>query len=133
DVQVRDNSGSSLMTEAARRGALEMGQILAESGASLTVDNLENRTPLHFAAEEGHREFVQWLLEQGSSEVVENKDVKGKTALQLAIEGKGDLSLVKMLIDHGADVKTVDSDTNTLLTSAAIHNKLDVARYLVEK
>jgi ankyrin repeat protein len=134
------NRGSYLLIETVcEAGYIEIGRMLAESGATVDIstacslglkDQVEallketpslvktkrkmfDYEPLHCAAECGHPEIVEMLLDAGA-------DVNGHngwkfTPLHLAVIGaregwvtENHLKICRMLIQHGTDVKAID-------------------------
>lgn len=65
---------------------------------------------LRWAAENGHGEIVQALLQKGAD--VNAKDAQGRTALMLAVE-RGHAAAVQVLLEHGADVNLKDVQNQT--------------------
>lgn len=71
------------------------------------------RTPLHWAAQHGHVEVVQTLIDNGAD--VNARDVFGRTPLHLAV---GHPRIISLLLDAGANVDARDSLSNTPLHRA---------------
>lgn len=88
--------GSGALVLAAEEGKLDMVRYLLEQGADVDEVGIENPTDerheeyvgsaLHRAAFKGHEDVVRVLLEKGAN--VELKDMRGRTALDLARAGK---------------------------------------------
>jgi ankyrin repeat protein len=76
---------------------------------------------LYLAAEEGHAQTVQILLDNGVN--VNAHDSLGSTALDFAAPS-GHEETMKILLQNGADVKSTDIYGNTILHWAAPHQKL---------
>ena len=87
--------GSHALRRAARRGSVDVAEVLLENGANvnemfqLSESIGEERvrdwgTALHFAAEEGRVEFAKWLLSKGADRTL--TDWKGRTAGDVARE-----------------------------------------------
>ena len=70
---------------------------------------------LRWAAENGHGEIVQALLQKGAD--VNAKDAQGRTALMLAVE-RGHAAAVQVLLEHGADVNLKDAQNQTAVMRA---------------
>ena len=74
--------------------------LLAEDPALVSArDYLYRRTPLHFAANNGHRQAAELLLAKGAD--VETRDKNGDTALDRA-EAMGHPELSTLLRQDGA-------------------------------
>jgi len=59
---------------------------MAHAGADVESKHNYEKTPLSFAAANGHLEVVKFLVNEGGADV-ESKDWKGNTALDLAWQG----------------------------------------------
>src|SRR5699024_8125815 len=71
------------------------------------------------------------LLEKSAQINAVNSD--GRTALHTAISGNGNLEMVKLLVEKGADVTVKDKEGLTLVDHALSKRKMDIVMYLVEK
>ncbi|XP_014205114.1 myotrophin [Copidosoma floridanum] len=61
---------------------------------------IDNRTPLHYAADYGQKEVVRYLLDKGAD--IHAKDKHGITVILAAI-WEGHTDVVKLLLENGAD------------------------------
>jgi len=133
--EIRDIYGNSLLHYAAREENTELINLLIEKGADpllqnergetplhwavanaevvsllvkydVDVKDRDGRTPLHWAVKFGNRDAVEILLRHGAS--VDATDKYGFTPLKLALfEGSPKhIQIAKLLIEHGADVKS---------------------------
>ena len=90
-------------------------------------------TPLHYACREGNLEIVKFLLENGSNN---NKTNRYSTIYPIfdAITSNNEktlFSILKLLIDNGADVNNSDSFGNTLLHYAVDRENKDLIELLI--
>ena len=129
DVNRKDFSGDTLLHEAALGRHYEIAELLLNQGAHVNVtDDFRERTPLHLAAECGESD-----IEYGESDIVElllvhhaginEGDRNGDTPLHYAARG-GNLSAVRVLLDHGADPTVWNKQNRTAA---------DVAEYRITK
>ena len=111
-------------------------------------------TPLHFAAEAGQTDIVEYLIAKGADVNAEN--IKGETPIQFAADKGhkkvvklliekgadfslhlaarlGDIARVKSSIEDGADVNTKDIGGDTPLHIAAAKGHEEVVKLLIEK
>jgi ankyrin repeat protein len=75
------------------------GSRLLEKGADVECKSNNGRTPLWWAAENGHEAAVKLLLEKGAD--VESKDDDGQTLLsRAAIHGHSHEAVLKLLVER---------------------------------
>ncbi|MHB0945986.1 MAG: ankyrin repeat domain-containing protein [Sedimentisphaerales bacterium] len=89
-----------------------------------------NRTPLHLAAMNGHREMAEMLLSKGSD--INAKDSDGNTPLHFAAAG-GHLDLCGFLLEKGADVNAKNRQGQTPLDMSAFNGHQETAELLIAK
>jgi len=89
--------------------------LLHEKGCPLDEHDFRGRTPLHFAASEGHDVCTAMLIEKGAN--VNSKTHAGTTALHW-VAVLGNQKIAKVLIDAGADVNARNNDGYTPLDRA---------------
>ncbi|KIM91304.1 hypothetical protein PILCRDRAFT_762631, partial [Piloderma croceum F 1598] len=108
--------GRTPLQQAACLNDPEIAEILLANGADISGTTHGGQTPLHFAIACGFEHTTEVLLQGGIGINVRNND--GRTPLMLASETppKAEDSplesiyttMVKMLIDHGADIHVTD-------------------------
>jgi ankyrin repeat protein len=87
-------------------------------------------TPLHLAAEKGHKDIVELLLAKGAD--VNARNFTGKTPLQVAAVN-GWKKVVELLLAHKADVNLPDNHGVTPLLWAEQSGKKDIAELLRQR
>jgi ankyrin repeat protein len=107
---------------ACRTGELAIAQLLLQHGADINAKGHFGATGLHWAAHNGHREVVRWLLEAGANPNL--RDIKfHSTPAGWAIEN-GHRDLVKQIVEHGAMVD---------VREAANYGLVDRVRQLIDE
>jgi len=82
-VDLRDSTNRTAFMFACTGPNLKLVTLLHRRGANVNdIDSHESWTPLMFAAAEGHRDVVQYLLNNGANPTAE--DVDGETAATFA-------------------------------------------------
>ena len=127
DVNVRSNAGVTAFLLAAVRGDVYMGKLLLTSGAKMVSDGM-GRNALMSAASGEHLEFMQMLLDAGSS--LDAVDAGGCTALIHAAE-QGKQKAVALLTSVGANVNARTCYGGTALMFAASKGRIDIVRTLI--
>ena len=141
DVKAIDKEGKTPLHAAAGGKSGRAIDLLLANGADIeAVDKTEyKRTPLHLAAESGNAEAMKILIDRGANlkndqtlfavigrfkpgkvkqEIVELLLKKGAAiapGLLYSAVSHGDINVVKLLIDRGADVNEFDDYDNTTL------------------
>ncbi|RYP54743.1 hypothetical protein DL768_000567 [Monosporascus sp. mg162] len=91
----------------------------------------KGQTPLSWAAENGHKEIVQLLLDKGAE--IDAKDKYGWTPLSRAAE-KGHKEIVQLLLDKGAEIDAKNNyGRRTPLSWAAEKGHGGVVQLLLDK
>lgn len=107
-------------------------EALLAAGANASATNDMGEPLLHVAAAKGSEPLVRVLMTHGADvnarAVHKGHQIDGRTALMAAV-GSNDLTLVKLLLEHGADPFAKDSSGFTALAFAEIFGKR-VANYL---
>ncbi|XP_052077387.1 uncharacterized protein LOC127715390 isoform X2 [Mytilus californianus] len=101
-----------------------------DKGQGVNKKNINGKTPLHLACQNGHMNCVQCLL--NNTAVVNDTDSKKRTALHYACEA-GNESIVKYLITNNASVNNKDLEGMTPLHVACEKGHQYVVKFLVEK
>jgi ankyrin repeat protein len=87
---------------AAADGNVEEMARLVDAGAAVHPYDDLSRTPLHYAAEEGHCQAAAWLLAHGADINANDYDKIGETPLSLAVQ-RSHPAMVALLLRRGAD------------------------------
>jgi ankyrin repeat protein len=102
DVTLKNQFGTSALTEAAIIGSAPVVDALLKAGADPNIRNPEGETPLMAAARSGHVEAARRLLE-AHADINAKEDWGGQSALMWAA-AQSQAEMVRFLASHGADV-----------------------------
>lgn len=121
NINIRDQRLDNPLLYAGAEGKLDFVKAAIAAGADTTITNRFGGTALIPAADRGHVEVVRELLANSDVDVNHINNL-GWTALLEAVilgdGGKNHQEIVKLLIDHGANVNLADHDGVTPLQHA---------------
>ncbi|XP_051749523.1 histone-lysine N-methyltransferase EHMT1a isoform X1 [Ctenopharyngodon idella] len=114
----------------AKRGELQriLHMLVEGVDPNLRMDSEKRKTPLHCAAEEGHKEICHILVQAGAN--LDMCDVEQRTPLMYACENNH-LETVKYLLKAGASTGHKDMRGSTCLHLAARGGHTGVLQYLL--
>ncbi len=116
--------------ESAQLGKLDQVERLVSEGTAVDVVDPDHRTPMMFAAFNGHTAVIGFLLEKGAE--VDNRDINGRTALMYASSGPFE-ETVKLLLAKGAEVNVQGTlEGFTALMTAAAEGQIEIVRLLLD-
>ncbi|XP_014672088.1 PREDICTED: protein fem-1 homolog B-like [Priapulus caudatus] len=130
----KDGMAITLYAILENKTAEEVGELL-ETPYS---EDGQKTTPIIVAARHGNDKMVKMLLTKFSANIEQTGTVKfdgymieGATALWCAA-AEGHMNVVKVLVEHGADVNHPTSTNSTPLRAACFDGRLDIVKYLVQ-
>ncbi len=122
----------SMLHRSVDRNDLSGVQREVTAGASLESTDHRDKTPLHLAAEQGHMQIVEYLVENGANVNATTPAKYGEvTPLRYAIANE-DYQMVRYLIQNGADVNHANQGGWTPVITAARVGNLDIIRLLLD-
>jgi len=104
NINAKDNYGYTALRWATQNGNIPAMKLLLDSGANTEIRCNLGRTPIFHTND--HEEALSLLMKKGAN--INAKDREGKTALRLATQ-IGDIPLMKLLLDSGADTEIGDN------------------------
>ncbi|KAM9343133.1 uncharacterized protein ankrd50l [Pholidichthys leucotaenia] len=132
DENHKDDLGWTPLHAAACEGYRAVCAALTEQGSMARIGemDIEGRTPLILAAQEGHWSTVKLLLDRQSP--IDHRAYDGHSALSAALlESQADVA--ELLMRRGADTDVRDAEGRPLLYLLVLEGHLDMANLLIEK
>lgn len=131
DPNTQDGRGWCPLMWASAEGHKEIVDLLLEHGADPNVVNYLGRSAIMYAANYGFCDITKALLEKGA---IPNpsREFTDHPPLSAAAD-KGHLEVVKLLVEHGANVKHKGKDNKTALDISMEAGHGEVAKYLRNK
>ena len=118
NVSQTDENGDTPLHVAAYDHLVDICQLLVDHKADVTSVNNEGQTPLHKAFDGYWSDTAAVCCPLITNESVNVADRHGNRALYIAVRN-GDIQIVQMLLDCGADVNALNEDGQTPLHTAA--------------
>ncbi|XP_008104963.2 fibronectin type 3 and ankyrin repeat domains protein 1 isoform X2 [Anolis carolinensis] len=132
DVNMKNSSGKDSLMIACFAGNLDIAQYLRSKGASWQARDLGGCTAMHWAADGGHCDVIEWMIQDGCEVDPKDTGLEWTPLMRLcALTGKTDVAT--LFIDAGASVNIRDKDGKTPLMIAALNNHEDLVTLLLER
>jgi len=129
-INAQTNQGNTPLILAAANGHTECVRLLLDAGAKTEEHNESGHTALMEAASNGHVDVAKLLITKGASINTHSHEFK-ESALTLACY-KGQLEMVKFLLEAGADQEHKTEEMHTALMEASMDGHVEVARLLLD-
>ncbi|WP_244864552.1 ankyrin repeat domain-containing protein [Paenibacillus sp. J23TS9] len=121
DLNIRDHNLNNVLLYAGAEGFLEIVKLAIGAGANTKLTNRFGGTALIPASERGHVEIVEELLTHSDIDIDHINNLHWTALLEAVILGNGGekhQKIVRLLVDHDADVHIADGDGITPLHHA---------------
>nr|XP_018901453.1 PREDICTED: ankyrin repeat domain-containing protein 13B [Bemisia tabaci] len=106
---------------------------MACSRTRMTIEEIEAKYPLHLLVWDNQYEKLNKLLTKGvTAEELEKIDARGRTPLMLAVT-LGYLESARVLVDHGADIKTENKEGWTVVQEAVATGDPELVQLILER
>jgi ankyrin repeat protein len=102
DVNSTDDDGTTPVMEAFCNGELEAAKVLVERGSDLLCVDNDGWNALHYAAEGGDLDCVEWLLANAAIDV-NSVDLFGEASIAKALSSN-ELNAANLLVEKGANL-----------------------------
>ncbi|XP_074599566.1 palmitoyltransferase ZDHHC17-like [Brevipalpus obovatus] len=129
-VEKEDTSNYDIV-KATQHGALDRVKQLIDDGYDVHQQDSEGVTVLHWAAINNRLEIASYLLSKGADVNAIGGDLRS-TPINWAVR-QGQLKMVVLLLQHGADPAILDSEGYNCLHLAAQFGFTSIAAYLIAK
>ncbi len=129
-----NKASMSSLSRAAADGDTRKCSELIENGAKIDAKTLLGDTAIIYAAMNGRRETLEYLISKGAS--VDIYDVEHKTPLLAAVEycsGHELIEIMKVLLDVHADTEITDNLGKTVLWHAVRRKNAEAVNLLIQK
>jgi ankyrin repeat protein len=134
DVNARSEAEKTALMAAAEKGRLEVARFLTEHGADINAPDSWGFSALVRALKNGHWDVARLLVEKGAD--VNSKPTEQHSFTQTPFTmaaSFGDPGMLQFLLDHGADIETVNGDGKTALLIVAEIGCVDCVRLLIDR
>ncbi len=134
DINLRDDNLNNVFLYAGAEGLPEILRLAIDAGADVTLTNRYGGTALIPAADRGHVDIVEELLTRTDVDVNHINNLNWTALLEAIILGDGGENhqrIVKLLLDHGADVHLADGEGVTPLQHAKARGYKEIERMLL--
>jgi len=123
-------SGFSIHSAAQNNQLSLLRSLLSEDPKLVNAVDIDDRTPLHWAASSGSIDIAQFLIDQKAE--IDKADNSGWTPLHIAVSA-GHENVVQELIGGGTDVNKKNDKGMTALHYAASKSRIDIGRLLISR
>ena len=130
DVNLNISSARNILSEASRRGYIEVVKLLIENGADVNQKNdIDGSTALVLACRSNYKDIAKLLISKKAE--VNHKDRDGFTPLMWASD-YGNKELVELLIKHGAKVNYKNKHGRSVLMSGVSGGNKEIVELLIK-
>ncbi|KAJ3165644.1 hypothetical protein HK101_000185 [Irineochytrium annulatum] len=132
-VDARNNEGWTVAHVAARLGAVDVMELLIDSGAALDALTNTGNNLYHIACSNDKLDVLQFLVPRMSQKITfADVDGQGWSCVHFAAYG-GSVRMLKVLVEAGESLRKRTADGKTLLHIAAAGGRMRVMEFLVEQ
>ncbi|XP_058459695.1 tyrosine-protein kinase Shark isoform X2 [Malaya genurostris] len=128
---VRSHGTTNLLHRATKECNYTIVSELLKCGyRNIDSKNQDGQTAVHLACLHAEARILEKLIERGSN--INNRDAQGNTPLHYACRKNGDIEMVRLLINAGANPQARNKDTGWVpLHEAAANGNLDAVKELL--
>ena len=126
DVNAKNAYGKTVLHTALERKSIHLVELLLRNGANVNLEKFSGERPLDIAVEMKNKDVVGILLKNGA---LVNHPKEYTSALHRAV-GTGNVEIVEMLLEHGAECMQKDKTGKTPLAIAKRKGNTDVYKLM---
>lgn len=137
DVNIRDETGRTFLSNAAYYGHINIVKTLIKHNAEINTKSKHMHTPLSNAANKGHKNIVELLIKHGADVNVTHDGYGSNIAFDDAVTYSNSpdsikLDIVEILIKNGLKVNAKDKRGGTIFFSTVYYDSVDIVQYLIK-
>ena len=132
DANATNNKNDTPILWACRGNHIETARQLMKLGADLQLQNDKGSSPLYFAVRYGFEQLVSVLIKEGKADVHQQRKLGLISPIVLA-SALGYTTIVRTLLDHGADINLKITGGFTPLHHASVQGNLDTVELLLDR
>jgi ankyrin repeat protein len=142
DPHKRNKKGQTALHLACEADDLNAIDRFLNAGCSITTEDAEGLTALHYAARANRYESVKLILDRHKDiapSLCLSADKQGRTLLHHCLQSQSDpqVHMITLLLDHGANVDHIGLDENsplsTYLRPRRIEDRTEICRFLLKR
>lgn len=134
DLNLQNKKGDTALMKAAYGNHFEVVRLLVEKGAKLNITSKDNYSALAFSMSKNNKEMTTYLINAGENRIPLKANELNPMLLNVCKQG--DIELVQLFIDNGADKnyidKSIEGAGNTPLMLASTNNHLEIVKILID-
>lgn len=138
NIDIRYKNNETALFTASFNGNLNAVKILIKHGADINAKNINNSTPLIYATINSHHDVIKFLLENGADVNAKDKLFGGvltHSSMRAAAGPKdhmtGQLKIMQLLINYGADINQKSPEGETELFFASVVAPIEYLDFLI--
>ncbi|MBJ8050780.1 ankyrin repeat domain-containing protein [Bacillus cereus] len=134
DVNIQDDMKNNPFLYAGAEGYLDILKLTIDAGADPSLTNRYGGTALIPASEHGYLDVIKELLTRTNIDVNHVNNLGWTALMEAIVLSNGDETqqqVIRLLIEHGADVNIPDNDDVTPLQHARAHNFKEIEKILL--
>ena len=130
DIKVLSSEGRPPLMVALTKGNDEITQLLLKHGADINQPDAGGSTVLYHAVLSNNKKMAEFLIENGAD--VNLTEERGVTLLMMAINGRVDKEIIRLLLEKGANPNAQVPQSGNALLIAITNEDTDAVKLLLD-